>query len=88
MKTKKYIVQGEHRQENASRVKEEAAQYGPSAPRKAEHVGLSVAAAKSRLRKPVKRSAKEIRWAMAITGIGKGPKDLAENMRAYLRREK
>jgi len=51
-------------------------------------LGISLAQAKKRLSKPVKRSAKEIRWAMGIAGIGEGPKDLSENMRAYLRRDK
>ncbi len=49
---------------------------------------MSLAQAKKRLGKPVKRDAKEIRWAMGIAGIGAGPKDLAENMRAYLRGDK
>jgi len=49
--------------------------------------GMSLAQAKKRLNKSVKRSAKEIRWALGIVGIGEGPKDLSENMRAYLRLE-
>lgn len=51
-------------------------------------IGVTVKEAKRRIGKPVKRSDKDIEWALGIGGIGEGPEDLSENMRAYLRREK
>lgn len=51
-------------------------------------IGISLAEAKKRLKRRVKRSEKDIEWALGIVGIGEGPPDLSENMRAYLRREK
>lgn len=51
-------------------------------------IGISISELRKRLSRPVKRSRKDIEWALGIAGIGEGPEDLAENMRAYLRREK
>jgi len=51
-------------------------------------IGISLAEAKRRLKTPVKRSKRDIEWALGIVGIGEGPEDLSENMRAYLQREK
>jgi len=51
-------------------------------------MGISLAAAKKRLRKPASRSKKDIHWALGIAGIGEGPEDLSANMRAYLWHEK
>lgn len=51
-------------------------------------VALSIAAVKRRLKKPVKRSQKEIAWALEIAGIGEGPADLSEKMRDYLHSDK
>ncbi len=63
--------------------------YARQIPRKSSvRLGISLAEAKKRLRTPVKRSVKDIEWALGIVGIGEGPPDLSENMRAYLRREK
>jgi hypothetical protein len=50
----------------------------------AAHIALSIAAAKRRLRKPIKRSQKDIAWALEIAGIGEGPSDLSEKTRKYL----
>jgi hypothetical protein len=89
MKAKKYLTQDGLIEKSGPRIKEEDARYGRQLSQKARlSLGISLAQAKKRLSKPVKRSAKEIRWAMGIAGIGKGPKDLSENMRAYLRRDK
>jgi hypothetical protein len=51
-------------------------------------MGISLAEAKKRLSRPVKRSEKDIEWALGIVGIGEGPADLSENMRVYLLHEK
>jgi len=51
--------------------------------RKTTGYGSSIAAARRRLRKPVKRSKSEITWALAIAGIGEGPADLSVNTREY-----
>ena len=50
-------------------------------------IGISLAEAKKRLGKPVRRSDKDIKAALKIVGIGQGPQDLSENMRAYLQSE-
>lgn len=47
-------------------------------------VALTIAAVKRRLKKPVRRSKKEIAWALEIEGIGEGPADLSEKTRDYL----
>jgi hypothetical protein len=87
--SKKTSTQNDLFEKTEPRVKEEGVRYGRHVSHKAgPSLGLSLAQAKKRLSKPVKRSAKEIRWALGIAGIGEGPKDLSENMRAYLRREK
>ena len=89
MKAKKYLTPGKLSEKTEPRVKEEDVRYGRQLPQKAGlSLGVSLAQAKKRLSKPVKRSAKEIRWALGIVGIGEGPKDLSENLRAYLRRDK
>jgi len=48
-------------------------------------IGISIAELRKRLSRPVRRSEKDINWALGIAGIGEGPEDLSENMRAYLR---
>lgn len=48
-------------------------------------VGISITELRKRLSRPVRRSEKDINWALGIAGIGEGPEDLSENMRAYLR---
>ncbi len=51
-------------------------------------VGLNVASVKRRLKQPVKRSKRDIAWALKIAGIGEGPRDLSENAREYLYSDK
>jgi len=48
-------------------------------------IGISITELRKRLSRPVRRTEKDINWAMGIAGIGEGPEDLSENMRAYLR---
>ena len=63
--------------------------YARQKPRKSSlRIGITLAEAKKRVSRPVKRSKKDIEWALGIGGIGEGPEDLSENMRGYLRREK
>ena len=52
--------------------------------RAGSQVALSIAAVKRRLTKPVKRSKREIAWALEIAGIGEGPEDLSVKTREYL----
>ena len=47
-------------------------------------IGISIAELRKKLTKPVRRTEKDIAWALAIAGIGEGPEDLSENMRVYL----
>lgn len=51
-------------------------------------VGLSLVALKKQITKPVKRTKREIAWALEIAGIGAGPADLSEKSREYLRSER
>jgi hypothetical protein len=44
----------------------------------------SIAAVKRRLKKPVKRTKRDIEWALDIAGIGEGPSDLSQRARDYL----
>lgn len=90
MKAKKYSYSGkEVSKRNEHLIKENAGRYARQMSYKAPlSVGINLAQAKKRLSKPAKRTAKQIRWALGIVGIGKGPKDLSENMRVYLQREK
>lgn len=89
MKSKKYPAESELQEKTKLRVKEESVPYGRFTSNKADSgLGISLFQAKRRLSKRAKRSAKEIRWALGIVGIGAGPKDLSENFRAYSRRAK
>jgi hypothetical protein len=47
-------------------------------------VTLTIASVKRRLKKPIKRSKREIAWALEIAGIGDGPADLSASVREYL----
>ena len=51
-------------------------------------IALKIASVKRRFKKPIKRSKKEIAWALEIAGIGEGPADLSENAREYLYNDK
>jgi hypothetical protein len=44
----------------------------------------SIATVKRRLKKPVKRTKRDIAWALEIAGIGEGPTDLSGQAREYL----
>ena len=89
MKAKKYLSRKEVSERTEPKVTEGGSQYGRHISYKAAlNAGITLTQAKKKLSKPVKRGAKEIRWALGIAGIGEGPKDLSENMRAYLRRDK
>jgi hypothetical protein len=48
------------------------------------HAAASVATVKRRLRQPVKRTRRDIAWALDIVGIGEGPVDLSDHARGYL----
>jgi hypothetical protein len=88
MKATKYVSGKEVSKRNKHLIKEDGGRYAHQMSYKAPRVGISLAQAKKRLSKPGRRTAKEIRWALGIVGVGEGPKDLSENMRAYLRRER
>ena len=90
MKIRQYPSPKQRSGKKEPMVKEgSSGRYARQVPRKSLlRIGISLAEAKRRLKRPVKRSAKDIEWALGIVGIGEGPEDLAENMRAYLRREK
>ena len=63
-------------------VKEAKAQ--PYARDNAVRVALSIASVKRKLKKPFRRSSKDIAWALEVAGIGEGPEDLSERARDYL----
>lgn len=44
----------------------------------------SIAIVKRRLKIPVKRTRRDIAWALDIVGIGEGPADLSQRVREYL----
>ena len=90
MKEKKYRSSEKASGRKEFMVKEEGSSgYAHQKPRKSSlRIGITLAEAKRRVSRPVKRSKKDIEWALGIVGIGEGPEDLSENMRAYLRREK
>ncbi|MBI4526881.1 MAG: hypothetical protein HY695_24055 [Deltaproteobacteria bacterium] len=48
----------------------------------------SIATVKRRLKKPVKRTRRDIAWALDIVGIGEGPADLSQRVREYLHGDK
>ncbi len=56
--------------------------------RNGPQVALNIAIVKRRVKKPVKRSNRDITWALKIAGIGEGPEDLSENTREYLYSDK
>lgn len=90
MKNKKYSSPTRASAKKEPIVRESSSsRYARQVSRKSSlRIGISLAEAKRRLKTPVKRSKKDIEWALGIVGIGEGPEDLSENMRAYLRREK
>jgi len=89
MKAKNNVSGKGNSKRNEHLIKEDGGRYARQMSYKAPlSVGISLTQAKKRLSKPPERTTKEIRWALGIVGIGEGPKDLSENMRVYLRREK
>jgi len=48
----------------------------------------AIVGVKRRLKKPIKRSKREIAWALEIAGIGDGPADLSASAREYLYSDK
>jgi hypothetical protein len=86
MRAKKYVSGKGVSKRDEHLIKEDGGRYARQMSHKAPlSVGFNLAQAKKRLSKPAKRTAKEIRWALEIVGIGEGPKDLSENMRALKR---
>lgn len=51
---------------------------------KSMRVAVSLSIVKRRLKKPVKRTSRDIAWALDIVGIGDGPADLSQRAREYL----
>jgi hypothetical protein len=86
MPSKKYSQGSDKSIAKAPFVREAKAQpYGREKKQKhGSQLALTVAAVKRRLKRPVKRSKREIAWALEIAGIGEGPADLSEKMRDYL----
>lgn len=87
MKGKKYSSPKQHPGKKEPMVKEarSGGWYARQKSRKSSlRIGISLAEAKRKLSRPVKRSAGDIEWALGIVGIGEGPADLSENMRRYL----
>ena len=90
MKGKKYSDRKPRSKVGEPMVKEgSSGAYARQKPRRSPlRVGITLAEAKKRVSRLASRSEKDIKWALKIVGIGEGPEDLSENMRAYLRREK
>jgi hypothetical protein len=66
-------------------IKEAKAQpYGRKTERRQDSRAASVASVKRRLKKPIKRSDRDIEWALEIAGIGDGPADLSQRAHEYL----
>jgi hypothetical protein len=78
MPTRKYRERGDKQPV----VKEAKAQ--PYARENAAGIALSIASVKRKLKKPFRRSTKDIAWALEIAGIGEGPEDLSARAREYL----
>jgi len=89
MSSKRYPRAGQDSTDKEPVVREAKARaYAREKDRKSTaQVALTIAAVKRRLKKPVKRSKREIAWALEIAGIGEGPADLSEKTREYLYRD-
>jgi len=90
MSSKRYPRAAQDSTDNEPVVREAKAQpYARERKRRnATQVTLSIASVRRRLKKPVKRSNRDIAWALEIAGIGDGPKDLSEHTRKYLYSDK
>jgi len=86
MKGKKYSSREKAAGRREPTVKEQgSSRYARQKSRKSSlRIGISLTEASRKLGRPVTRSAKDIEWALGIAGIGEGPEDLSQNMRAYL----
>ena len=86
MSRKRYTRAGHSSADTEPVVREAKARaYNREKDRKSTaQVASTIAAVKRRLKKPVKRSKREIAWALEIAGIGEGPADLSQKMREYL----
>jgi len=86
MPSKKYTRVSEKASTKQPMVSEATARpYARERDRKrTPQVALGIATVKRRLKKPVKRTKREIAWALEIAGIGEGPADLSEKTREYL----
>ena len=86
MPKKKYSGIADDRSAGKPAVNETKAQ--PYGRQKERRRGIRAASnidiVKRRLKKPVKRSKRDIEWALGIVGIGAGPADLSERAREYL----
>jgi hypothetical protein len=85
MPSKRYPSTTKEASVKESTVKETKAQpYGRQQEREQGAGAASVASVKRRLKKTVKRSKRDIAWALDIVGIGEGPADLSQRAREYL----
>ncbi len=84
MSRKKYSHTDESPYKQSAVREAKAHPYAREKDRRSTQIALSVATVKRRLKKPVKRSKKEIAFALDIAGIGEGPADLSEKTREYL----
>jgi hypothetical protein len=82
MPRKKYSGIADDRSPGRPAVNETKAQ--PYGRQRGIHAASNIAIVKRRLKKPVKRSKRDIEWALGIVGIGAGPVDLSERAREYL----
>ena len=84
--TKRYSRVTDHKRVAQPSVNEAKAKpYGHKKNRgQGIRAAASVAIVKRRLKKPVKRTRRDIAWALDIVGIGEGPKDLSSRAREYL----
>ena len=84
MPSKKYTAVSDEHPAKRSMVSEATARTYAREKKPLSSVASNIASVKRRLKKPVKRSKREIAWALEIAGIGEGPADLSEKTRAYL----
>jgi hypothetical protein len=88
MSSKRYPHDGEPADKQPAVREAKARPYSYGKDRRSAQVALSLATVKRRLKKAVKRSKREIAWALEIAGIGEGPADLSEKTREYLYSDK
>jgi hypothetical protein len=86
MPSKKYVAVDGENPKNPSIVSEATARTYAREKKSISLMASNIASVKRRLKKPIKRSKKQIAWALEIAGIGEGPADLSEKTREYLYR--